>query len=565
MTEPSDSHYDPEYHQTNSLLSGLDKQAPDPTRNTSPVRNIGARFFDYSYDFKKIFDSELVRPLFDRLFPLVIEKVVEQKQAKKQGSGRQTKTTYKLNKHTYRNALGLILANFLDWNFTIFNERVKEECGLARFSLLYSRAELRGNGVFEKSGNKVTHKVFKRSNYALLNTVDALEELGYLSLTKGYTGVASSMYPSWEFMRLYGELNDVVSYDQGSFVSLLPRAIVGRVKSYDFIRIREYEGMLKTKKVVLPKREDTSFGGEKKDIDRYRNFLEKFEFSFTPVKENDRNFASFAPPYNIYRQYALDVLTKDASYGGGRFYGVPWQSISKLGRKTFKCRLDNQVVWESMIELDYPSHHPRLLYVMNGLAKEQIEIEDLYAVYDKNGQRYARTLVKHAVLCLIFSNSTSALKKQLLTHIEEVLDIPHSGAMYPKEREQYSFEKLTGVEVTTEDQEELYRLYVDFKTDEKKWKEFYAAMKESYAPIWGHISGKMIWKALQLIDSEITHYIHTECTRKSIPVLSVHDSYIVPENKKEQVIQIAVEAYRCVLKRVWGVDVSEEHVPRLSE
>ncbi len=69
------------------------------------------------------------------------------------------------------------------------------------------------------------------------------------------------------------------------------------------------------------------------------------------------------PDYNIHRKYLHRVFNFDFNHGG-RFFGSDWQRLNSSKRQLIK--IDNSPV----IELDFKSLHPTMLYALKGIQLE---------------------------------------------------------------------------------------------------------------------------------------------------------------------------------------------------
>ncbi len=127
---------------------------------------------------------------------------------------------------------------------------------------------------------------------------------------------------------------------------------------------------------------------------------------------------------------------------------------------------------EPTLELDYKSLHPRLLYNMDGLEAP----EDCYAL---NG--FDRDLVKSASLIAFNSDSFEQAVRAL----------------------------IKDAQITSEEAKAVLNAY-----------------QEANQPIANYLF-KGSWKRLQNLDSHLVDLVLGAATLKGVPVLPVHDSFIV--------------------------------------
>ncbi|WP_428427290.1 hypothetical protein [Pararhizobium sp.] len=168
---------------------------------------------------------------------------------------------------------------------------------------------------------------------------------------------------------------------------------------------------------------------------------------------------------------------------GGRYYGGWWQSVRSEDRQHFI--LDG----EQTVEIDYEQLHPRLLYALAGKHLDG----DAYTL-----DGWERKLCKRAFNILI--NATG---------YHQAL-----GAILPY---------VDGCDVTA--------------------RELIADIKNKHTAIKDYIhSGAGL--RLQNMDSEMCRYVLAQMTvRHGIPVLPVHDSFIVPQSAKDMLITVMKEAF----------------------
>ncbi|WP_338666817.1 hypothetical protein [Pseudodesulfovibrio methanolicus] len=169
---------------------------------------------------------------------------------------------------------------------------------------------------------------------------------------------------------------------------------------------------------------------------------------------------------------------------GGRFYGGWWQNVySEYREKIFINGLPT-------VEVDYASLHPRILYARIGLEAP----EDCYAIQGVDPKH--RTLVKQAFLRMINAYTNRAaclsLRRDLPALIEE----------YPE-----SIEDLCrGIAETHEPIAEFFN------------------------------TGEGI--RLQYLDSKVAERIMLHFVEQGVPVLPVHDSFIVPCVKQDELLAV---------------------------
>lgn len=174
---------------------------------------------------------------------------------------------------------------------------------------------------------------------------------------------------------------------------------------------------------------------------------------------------------------------------GGRFYGGWWQNVKS------RCRPHLRMNGNDTIEIDYPSHHPRLIYRMEG------KILDVDA-YDLNG--WDRSLCKVAFNVLLNAGTRQAA----------------IGAIANAITAQYGPQ--------------------DARTRAVRLME---AMKRRHTAIARHFHTG-IGLRLQNLDSRIAERVVLKLLNKGIVALPIHDSFVVPANDHDALAQAMDEALK---------------------
>lgn len=191
----------------------------------------------------------------------------------------------------------------------------------------------------------------------------------------------------------------------------------------------------------------------------------------------------------LYRRRRLHRVFNNSTFDqGGRFYGGWWQSIpSRL--RPFITINGNETV-----ELDYSSMHPRMLYA-------DIGMECPGDPYDIGLDPEHRDLVKKAFNALI--NARGRIQQ---------FDDPEDGPVFDEEEVGMS------------------------------WTKFLNHIK-SYHPKLKDLFGTGIGLEFQRFDSDIAEATMLHFARQNIPVLPVHDSFIVYSKLEDELHNVMEEKY----------------------
>jgi hypothetical protein len=169
---------------------------------------------------------------------------------------------------------------------------------------------------------------------------------------------------------------------------------------------------------------------------------------------------------------------------GGRFYGGWWENLPKEYRKFI--RIDNRVI----VELDYSCLHPTLLYLENGLPAPD---GDMYEVPGFPPE--ARKFLKVSMNIMLNTISRDSAKKAIRKDQQKNPDYPPLP------------------EGMTLDQ--IFDGFLDK----------HSTLRERFF--------KPVGTYLQRIDSDIAEAVMLELAGKDIPVLPLHDSFLVSRLHKD--------------------------------
>lgn len=201
---------------------------------------------------------------------------------------------------------------------------------------------------------------------------------------------------------------------------------------------------------------------------------------------------------------------------GGRFYGPWWQGIPSDLRKRITIN------GFPVVELDYKSLHPRLLYLSEGIQLS----EDPYTI-QPYGPPYRR------LFKLMLNSGINA------ADAEGVRQAVRNGIRKDS------------------------ALYADFSECMRdEWlKPAWAAMCKKHEPIARHL-GMGAGLRLQRLDSDMAEHVMVSLKGQGIPVLGIHDSFIVPNIYEHELEMAMLEAARVI---AGGVIPVENKMPENSQ
>ena len=232
-------------------------------------------------------------------------------------------------------------------------------------------------------------------------------------------------------------------------------------------------------------------------IQKYNNLLSKTKVALKETKEVKKYFKTKEYSLDTYNQSYHRVFSNSSWKEGGRFYGPWWQYIVNDEEK-IELRQYLLINNKPTIELDYSSLHLHLLY-----NKEKKVYDDKHDAYTLTGLEHKRAFVKKAILIAINCKSDRYFPQTVANALKD-----HS-----------QFEKG-----------------FNYKNMLKLFKEHH--------PDIAHYLFTGIGITLQNTDSKISEYIIKRMTNKSIPVLNIHDSFIVERKQQQQLKQVMTKAFR---------------------
>jgi len=183
---------------------------------------------------------------------------------------------------------------------------------------------------------------------------------------------------------------------------------------------------------------------------------------------------------------------------GGRFYGPWWQGVPK------KLRKDITIDGYPVVELDYKSLHPRILYLKEGVALAG----DPYTL-PGYGTPF-RPIIKLLLNCGINAESSQKAMKAVRN------EIANNFSLLGKFKE-----CLTNTWL------------------QNAW----SAMCRYHSAIVQYL-GTGYGLKLQRVDSDMAEYIMLQMGRKGIPVLCIHDSFVAPNVHEQTLRAVMIDASR---------------------
>lgn len=358
--------------------------------------------------------------------------------------------------------------------------------------VMYSRS-----GGDYNQGTRYNKLFIKYDN--MIKTVDGLHALGYIEHSKGFQDRKTG-YAFYSRMKATSKFAELVEKDNNVTYNMISKYVPD-----ELIVLRDAAGV------------DIDYV-DTKDIKRMRSLLEDYNkllsqtyidihFDISDIQDRVTKRKSKGKEYRLYINLANKtvkrIFNKSTFSLGGRFYGGWWQNIPSQLRK--KIIIDRDYT----VEIDYSGLHISLLYALKGINFAELNKEPY--IYPKdNDPSGLRPVFKKMLLAAVNSKDSEACVKAVR------YEINMNRGEFPEE---------------IPDLGELYVLF-------KKW---HSGIDDLFCSKKG--------LELQNIDSHIAGDIVRIMTEQSIPVLVVHDSFIVA--KKEEAF------LEELMKKVYEIHVSQ--------
>lgn len=190
------------------------------------------------------------------------------------------------------------------------------------------------------------------------------------------------------------------------------------------------------------------------------------------------------------------------------------------------------------VELDIGSFHPRLCYHLLGLEAPT----NPYRGIDIGGEPVPRELVKLAVNIALNVKDRGTAIAALRGKCQKLALRAQTGLKISFDR--YDSEKVNiAIARPEEPNPELARRYKALSAEAAS---IIDAVAAKHQPIREFLFNSA-WKKIHRVDSEICLKVMEEALSRGIPIIGIHDSWIVPQHAENEVRDMIVAAYQTVL------------------
>ena len=260
-------------------------------------------------------------------------------------------------------------------------------------------------------------------------------------------------------------------------------------------------------------------------LKEYNELLKRTFVNIPELKKSIINVENKSIYISQHEKFVRRIFSNSSWNENGRFYGGWWQRIPKQWRS--KIYINNIPT----IEDDYSSLHPILLYAQKGIDYNKLKKGDPYNVakLDIDDPETKRKLIKTLFLTAINSKDEKSCFQAVKSELQ--MEIPYF---------KFSFENLRSI---------LHQI-----------KDNHSEIADDFC------NGKGI--GLLNLDSQIAEYIIEKFVLSDIPILCVHDSFIVSVKQDNFLRKTMVDAVENIIsnanpkiKRV-GFGYTETHSNR---
>ena len=230
-------------------------------------------------------------------------------------------------------------------------------------------------------------------------------------------------------------------------------------------------------------------------VDLYLTDENQLKLNKQLVKQKDHDYS----PIQLHRATLRRVFNSSAFAEGGRFYGAWWHNIPSAYRASIT--IDGKFT----DEFDYGRLHPTILYADKGIV---LDVD----AYDIGIGKQHRDIVKQSFNAMVQAKSK--------------LTSPPKG--------------------------------VDYKSTGKSWKVLRQLILDKHEPIADSFSCGM-GNRLQYRDSQLAEQIMLHFAKKDIPVLPVHDSFIIIRGLNSELVNVMNEEF----EKMFGLPINIDSKPMM--
>ena len=351
---------------------------------------------------------------------------------------------------------------------------------------------------------------------------EGMIEIGYLRLEKkGYHDPAGN-----RFLTRYSATSKLLSKFPAKLSKALP-VFIPQDRDDNIIRVQEtFKKMVKGKEVKAKRLVEYQETSETKlmrdNLNKINTTLSHYWFD---LRLDDEDFVAMQDSMlskkqrdagtdrqlNLSKRNMYRVFNDAEMTLGGRFYGGWWQEVPKGYRHYIVMNA------KPMVEFDYANLHPRILYAEAGLTPPDDCYSGIYPEFTEG-----------------LMPPNSSLRKTVKIALNAMLN-----ATKPLNRPPRGFRK---------------------SDCNCSWKDLCEAILKKHQPIADKFfTGQGL--RLQRIDSEIAEYVMLHFAKHDMPILPLHDSFLIRSGYEESLEQVMQEAFYHLVGSDVGIEEKKMALP----
>jgi len=341
-------------------------------------------------------------------------------------------------------------------------------------------------------------------SFTSVSVIDNLAILGYLEQVKGHHDRTKQRASHMSRMRAKVKLIDFIFKEH----KITPE-MVERHPHTECVILKDKDE--NGKKIVVTYTDTAATNAMRTNLNVYNNLLRRthIDIPWFPAKGVRSRSGNSLIKTDRSNKFTRRIFNNHSWEDGGRYYGGWWQGTPKDWRK--KILLDGS----RAVEIDYSGLHIVLLYALEGTDYWQTVAEDPYRLEGYEESERMRSLLKQVLLTSINGES----KQNALGAIQKEVNF---------NKDEYQWVIDEGIDLG----------------------ELIDKFSKTHSPISKYFfSGHGV--KLQNLDSNIAEMIVNEFTRREIPVLCIHDSFIVPSQYKDDLLVSMKKAFRKALSNAY--------------
>ena len=349
----------------------------------------------------------------------------------------------------------------------------------------YCHAPMNRKYFKEKNIGKLTKGKIGYNGWSA--TVKIFKQLGYIQIVKGKEGWLSRIKYTDKF---YDDVIEKFKFNPQDILKTKPNIIKTKtviVKAKPSINKKTKK---KTKKITVEVKNSRRTYQVIKRVENYNKLLLNTDIApgkMDVITEKETSFAN--------RTYTRRFVKSNLKLGG-RFYGPYWQTLPKKYRKLIKIN------GKEVIELDYNAMHLHLLY--SKLNKS------LYDHYPFNKDPYSIPGYNRKIVKLVFTACIN--------------------------------ENCTKENINYVGGQQVSKSLPDLFEEGLPYREMIDSLGKNHPEV-APLFYSEIGYEISYMESRVTDYVVTVLTKQRIPVLSIHDSFVVVKSKKSYLRVIMQEAF----------------------